>query len=60
MPTWIRERIPLVYLDNQLASVGGFWNASDFAATEPESPHIRLEWTPPASLNPIPLNQGSG
>jgi tRNA(Ile)-lysidine synthase len=60
MPTWIRERIPLVYLDNQLASVGGFWNSSDFAATEAGSPHIRLEWTPPAGLNPIPFNLGSG
>ena len=60
MPTWIRERIPLVYLDNQLASVGGFWNSSDFAATEPGAPHIRLEWTPPAGLKPVPFNKGSG
>lgn len=53
MPVWIRERIPLVYLDNQLASVGGFWNSSDFLASESGSPQIRPEWTPPTGLKPL-------
>ncbi len=60
MPTWIREKIPLVYLDNQLASVGGFWNSSDFTSAKPDSEHIWLQWTPPAGLKPIPFSKVSG
>ena len=55
IPPWVRDRIPLIYLDGQLASVGGLWSSADFAPAKPESPCIRLEWTLPAGLRPLPL-----
>ena len=39
IPPWIRERVPLIYLDAQLAAVGGFWVAAEV-------------WTP-AGLAPV-------
>jgi tRNA(Ile)-lysidine synthase len=30
IPPWEREAIPLVYLDNRLAAVGGLWISADF------------------------------
>ena len=34
VPTWQRERIPLLYINQQLAAVLGYWIAQEFASTE--------------------------
>jgi tRNA(Ile)-lysidine synthase len=31
VPTWQRERIPLLYINQQLAAVLGYWVAHEFA-----------------------------
>lgn len=56
LPPWVRERIPLIYLDDQLASVGGFWVSSDFSETDAGLSRISLQWVPPAGLSPLPIN----
>jgi tRNA(Ile)-lysidine synthase len=30
IPPWERELVPLVYLDGQLAAVGGYWISAEF------------------------------
>ena len=32
VPTWQRQRIPLLYINQQLAAVLGYWIAQEFAA----------------------------
>jgi tRNA(Ile)-lysidine synthase len=34
IPPWQRNRIPLVYVDNELACVCGYWIAAGFAVTQ--------------------------
>ena len=55
MPPWVRERVPLIYLDDRLASVGGFWISSDFSETDAGLSGIGLRWIPPAGLSPLPF-----
>ena len=45
VPPWQRERIPLIYIEGELAAVAGLWVACDFAAQDDE-PGWRLEWQP--------------
>jgi tRNA(Ile)-lysidine synthase len=43
MEPWWRERVPLVYVDGQLAAVGDLWVCADFVAA-PGTPGYRLHW----------------
>jgi tRNA(Ile)-lysidine synthase len=47
IPPWIRERIPLIYIDDRLAAVSGYWYAADFQATAADPARILLEWRVP-------------
>lgn len=40
---WWRERVPLIYVDGQLAAVGDLWVCAEFAAA-PDTPGYRLHW----------------
>lgn len=58
-PPWVRERVPLVYLEGRLAAVGD-WLAAEFAASGAAGPVVRPCWEPPAGLWPAgPLTDGS-
>lgn len=50
LPPWLRERVPLVYLDGELAAVAGIWVAAGHAAQAGEKGWL-LRWTalPPAA-----------
>ena len=43
IPPWQRDRIPLLYLDNKLAAVAGFWVCHPFGA-EAEEEGWRILW----------------
>ncbi len=43
LETWLRDRIPLVYVDEHLAAVGDLWICEEFVAKHNES-GIQLEW----------------
>ncbi|MCC7413032.1 MAG: tRNA lysidine(34) synthetase TilS [Gammaproteobacteria bacterium] len=45
VPPWQRDRLPLVYVDGELAAVAGHWVAASFAAA-PASGALQLEWLP--------------
>ncbi len=47
IPPWVRERVPLVYIDQRLAAVGNYWYAADFQATAADPWCIVLEWKTP-------------
>ena len=47
IPPWVRERVPLVYIDQRLAAVGNYWYAADFQATATDPWRIVLEWNMP-------------
>ncbi len=44
VPPWLRDRLPLIYLDDQLAAVADLWVCAPFAAAPGEWGH-RLRWT---------------
>ncbi|MEO6696774.1 MAG: tRNA lysidine(34) synthetase TilS [Gammaproteobacteria bacterium] len=46
IPPWQRDRIPLVYLDEQLAAVAGLWVCEPFQAS-PEEEGIEVCWGKP-------------
>ncbi len=43
VPPWHRERIPLLYVDGELAAVVGFWVCEPYQATAP-APGLVVEW----------------
>lgn len=43
IPPWVRDRVPLIYAGTQLAAVGGFWVAAEFAAGAGED-GLLLDW----------------
>lgn len=45
IPPWQRERLPLIYLDDQLAAVADLWVCEPFAA-EGDEPGYCIEWQP--------------
>jgi tRNA(Ile)-lysidine synthase len=47
IPPWIRERIPLIFIDDRLAAVSGYCYAADFLATAADPARILLEWRMP-------------
>lgn len=48
IPPWERDRLPLVYLDAELAAVAGAWVCEGFEPS-PEQPGWLLHWRPRAS-----------
>jgi tRNA(Ile)-lysidine synthase len=45
IPPWLRERAPLVYLNGELAAVGGWWVCAAFAGRAGEN-SVMLDWRP--------------
>ena len=43
MPPWLRDRLPLIYADGELAAVGDVWLSGDWQA-QPGEPGYRLHW----------------
>jgi tRNA(Ile)-lysidine synthase len=42
---WLRDRVPLIYYENELIAVADLWVASKYAATEAEAAwQITWEW----------------
>ncbi len=39
---WLRDRIPLLYIDDELAAVVGYWICSPFVSDEPSALRIKL------------------
>ncbi|MES1992726.1 MAG: tRNA lysidine(34) synthetase TilS [Pseudomonadota bacterium] len=48
---WVRDRLPLLWVDGALAAVVNQWVAAPFAAP-PAAPGLRLRWVMPATLHP--------
>ncbi len=46
VPPWLRDRVPLIYVGDALAAVGGYWVCKDFAAGEGDE-GITIHWTLP-------------
>lgn len=44
VPPWLRDRIPLIYVDGELAAVAGLWIGQDFAVAE-HAPGWLIRWT---------------
>jgi tRNA(Ile)-lysidine synthase len=44
VPPWLRDRIPLIYVDDELAAVAGLWVGQAFAAVE-RGPGWVVRWT---------------
>ncbi len=43
-PPWLRERVPLIYVDGRLAMVAGFWTDAEFIAAADE-PSWVITWS---------------
>ena len=55
VPPWLRERVPLIYLEGRLAAVGDLWVCQHFAADAGEA-GLSLSWHPPTTAGrPAPL-----
>ncbi|MFV1972330.1 MAG: tRNA lysidine(34) synthetase TilS [Thiohalobacterales bacterium] len=48
VPPWERPGIPLIYVNNELAAVAGFWVCEPFCAA-PGEPGFAIEWNRPGS-----------
>ncbi len=46
VPPWLRERVPLIYFEGQLAAVADLWVCQHFAANAGEA-GLSLSWHPP-------------
>ncbi len=44
VPPWLRDRIPLIYIDGELAAVAGLWVGESFAAKPPGCGWV-VSWT---------------
>jgi tRNA(Ile)-lysidine synthase len=44
VPPWLRDRIPLIYVDGELAAVAGLWVGQSFAVAGGESGWV-LKWS---------------
>ena len=49
IPPWERDRIPLIYVDRELAAVAGVWICAGFEP-DSEAPGWLLQWRPHESL----------
>lgn len=43
LETWLRDRVPLIYIDEQLAAVGDLWLCQEFALEKGE-PAVNIKW----------------
>jgi tRNA(Ile)-lysidine synthase len=43
VPPWLRNRLPLLYLDDTLVAAAGLWICQGFQATA-DQPGLLLEW----------------
>lgn len=55
VPPWMRDRIPLVYVDGRLAAVPGFWIESEFSA-RPSAAAWRFSWMESAASGDEPAH----
>lgn len=46
VPTWLRDRVPLIYVDNELAAVAGYWVCEAYLARQGEA-GISIHWSLP-------------
>lgn len=55
VPPWLRDRLPLIYADGELAAVGDLWLSGDWQV-QPDEPGYRLRWSerPELGLDPVP------
>lgn len=53
VPPWERDRLPLIYVDGDLAAVGPLWVCEPFAAREDEAGWL-LSWQPVPAQKTIP------
>jgi len=44
VPPWLRDRIPLIYIDGELAAVAGMWVGESYAVRHPDRGWV-LSWT---------------
>ena len=51
IPPWVRERTPLIYLDDRLAAVACFWTAAEFSVSGSSSRGLSIDWVPPPGLD---------
>jgi tRNA(Ile)-lysidine synthase len=51
VPPWLRDRIPLVFVDGELAAIADRWVCSGFGVAE-GAPGVRIAWERPAHLGP--------
>jgi len=49
IPVWVRQRIPLIYINDQLAAVAGYWIDASFIA-KPNQQAYQIEWRQPDFL----------
>ena len=59
VPPWVRNRIPLIYVDGQLAAVAGLWICHPFAA-EGDEPGWALQWIEMTTSKQAELSGSSG
>lgn len=52
IPPWVRKRIPLIYLRNQLAWVGGIWRNHEILGAADNVTTPRPIWSPPEGIDP--------
>jgi tRNA(Ile)-lysidine synthase len=48
IPPWLRARIPLIFIDGQLAAVAGLWECTPYQAG-PDEPGLLIQWRQGAS-----------
>ena len=49
VPVWVRQRVPLVYINDELAAVAGYWIDASFIA-KPNQQSYQIEWRQPNFL----------
>lgn len=49
VPVWIRQRVPLVYINGELAAVAGYWINASFIA-KPNQQGYQIKWQQPDFL----------
>ncbi|RDE22337.1 tRNA lysidine(34) synthetase TilS [Motiliproteus coralliicola] len=54
VPPWLREKMPLVYVDEELAAVADLWISADFEAGASQ-PGWRLKWDSTTGLEKGPI-----
>lgn len=46
LPPWLRERLPLIYIDGRLAAIADYHVAAEFAG-DPRRENVRIDWERP-------------